>query len=122
MAVIYQDRANIYWNQANELLQKGEWTKASELAWGSVVEAIHALAESKGTKIKNHGALRNFIRAVAQQLQDERINELFKKAETFHANFYHEFLDESDVKDMFPYIQEFLEKIGNLLPPREIGG
>ena len=122
MAVTYQDRANIYWKQANELLQKEEWTKASELAWGSVVEAVNALAEFQGRKLTSHGQTKNYIRGIAQSLQDERINELFKKAETFHANFYHEFLDETDVKEILPYIQEFLEKIGTLLPPQKIGG
>ena len=118
MVTTYYDRANIYWKQANELLEKREWSKASELAWGSVVEVIHALAESKGAKIKNHGALRNFVRTVAQQLQDKEIWELFQKGETFHANFYHEFMDEQEVKEIFPFIKEFLERIGSLLPPR----
>ncbi|MBI4286846.1 MAG: hypothetical protein HY671_00255 [Chloroflexi bacterium] len=118
MATTYLDRANIYWKQANELLEKRGWSKASELAWGSVVEVIHALAESQGTKIKNHGALRDFIRTVAQQLQDNEIWRLFQKAEGFHANFYYEFMDEQEVKEIFPFIKEFLEKLGRLLPPR----
>lgn len=112
----------MYWKQANELLEKGEWTKASEMAWGSVVESVHALAEFQGKKLGGgHSELKDYVRGVSQHV-DRELYDVFRKAETYHANFYHDFLDEQDVKESFPLIKEFLERIASLLPRGIVGG
>ena len=111
----YLGRAQEYWKQASEFLKQRHFLKVSELAWGSVVQMVHALAVKQGRKLTTHKEIINYIRKISSMSGDKEMQELMKHAERLHANFYHQFLDENDVRETFGAIQRLLEKIGELL-------
>ncbi|MDO8636056.1 MAG: PaREP1 family protein [Dehalococcoidia bacterium] len=111
----YLGRAQEYWKQANEFLEQQHFLKVSELAWGSVVQMVHALAVKQGIKLTTHKELINYVRKIASMLGDREMQDLLKQAEKLHANFYHQFLDEADIRETFGAIERLLEKIGELL-------
>lgn len=55
------------------LLQKGEAGKAGELLWGSVTQAVHAVAASRGVALTNHRSLRYFVNQLARELRDPEV-------------------------------------------------
>jgi len=109
----YLANSNKYWQQALSQLESREAEKASELAWGSVVERIKALYFLKmGKKLsQSHGDVKSYIRNISNQLRDEELYKLFHEAESLHANFYEGFKDLDDVRRIFPSIQKLLTKI-----------
>lgn len=111
----YFSRSQEYWKQAKEFLKQRHFLKVSELAWGSMVQMAHALAVKQGVKLRRHVDIKRYIYNIASRLGDKEMAELFDKAEKLHVNFYHEILEEVEVKESFAAVQRLLEKIGQLL-------
>jgi hypothetical protein len=115
-ALDYLERSNRYWTQSLELLDAGEPAKASEMAWGSVVGRVEALALRRTeSPLGSHRRTRNFVRDIAQSEGIEELYEIFGNAERLHTNFYREFLEEYDVRSGLLYVRTFLEQIDRLL-------
>lgn len=114
-AEAYLGRAQEYWKQASDFLSQQHFLKVSELAWGSVNQMVHALAVKQGRKLTTHKEVIDYIRKIASVSGDKEMQELVKQAEKLHANFYHQFLDETEVKEIFGATQRLLDKIGELL-------
>ena len=111
----YSLRSEKYWKQALEFFTKRDFLKATELAWGSVCEAIYALGYKKGQALKGHNDVKGFIRNLALSSGHEQLYELFKNAESAHANFYREFMDENEIRDVVAKVEELLRRIRQLL-------
>lgn len=119
---VYWGRSQKYWRQALEHLEKGEREKATELAWGSLVEYIHALALIYGKRLGGgHQEMKVYVRDIASQLGDEEIFRLFQRAEAAHANFYRGFMADFEVKEVLAGIQKLMEKIQRAMPAN-LGG
>lgn len=112
---IYFENSNRYWNQAQEHLKRKELAKASELAWGSVAEAIKALAATTGHMVKGHREVRSYIKIVSGQLQDPELYEYFKEVERLHVNFYETHLDEDDIRGALSKAHVLLSKLRELI-------
>ena len=69
-------------------LNQGDYDKASEFFWGSIAQAIKALAANKGIELKTHGELWDFTRELAKELGDPKVYETFRTANYLHTNFY----------------------------------
>ena len=87
-------RSDEYWVQALEMLETGHLEKASELAWGSVIERVKALALAKHRlSLRGHRDVRDYVKRVAISAADEALYQTFKRAESLHVNFYESFFD-----------------------------
>lgn len=112
----YLDRARRYWAQSQEQWVKGEREKATELAWGSAVEMVKALALTGGQKLRTHGEVRNFVRSLANAHSDPELYHLFADAEAAHSNFYEGFMDETRVSEVLVNLRKLSDKISKSLP------
>lgn len=114
----YVRRSDHYWRQALERLKAGQWEKASELAWGSVVERVKALARLwSQAELRSHREVREFIKRAALQNADEALYRAFREAESLHINFYESFFDPEEVRQAFVAIQELLARLDSYLHP-----
>jgi len=118
----YLRQSQHYLLNARELIVKGENTKATELIWGSVAEAVKAVAASRGRELRSHGAIRDYVRASANQLrasanqlQDRDMVALFNSVEGAHRNFYEEFMKVADVREVLAKAMKLLEKLHRLV-------
>lgn len=84
----YKTQSIHYLENAFRFIKAGDAEKASEFLWGSMAEALKAVAASKGIWLKSHRDLRNYAIELARQLQDERIRHTFDRAQSLHSNFY----------------------------------
>lgn len=106
-----------YLGNALVALQNEEAGKAGELLWGSVAEALHAVAASKNVPIPSHRQLKNFALGLAKELRDESIATDFLLAESFHHNYYEVTFEPTDVAVAVVRIQEMVGKLHKLIPP-----
>ena len=82
------------YDEFEEYRRRGEYGKAGESLWGIVNNMLYLLGLTQGVKLSRHGEFRDFVRDLATASNDADMIDEFRAAETLHANFYHEFMDE----------------------------
>ncbi|MBI4296489.1 MAG: hypothetical protein HY667_05175 [Chloroflexi bacterium] len=97
-------------------LDLGEAEKASAFLWGSVAQALKAVAVSKDISLMSHAAIRSYARKLAKTLQDETILHAFEHAQSLHSNFYETGLLLEDVAISADEVRAFLAKLFKLIP------
>jgi hypothetical protein len=105
-----------YLENALIMLNKLEAGKASELLWGSIAEALQALAISRNIRLKNHRSLRWFVAELSKELGDKDIVAAFYQAENLHSNFHEVDLTPQDVAMVLEPIRETVKKLLDLIP------
>lgn len=111
----YASQSIRYLENAFEALNKEDYDKASEFLWGSVAEAIKAVAASKGVTLRSHVELWDWARMISKELGDENIYNAFFKANSLHSNFYEVRLKPEDVLIAVDSIRYFVGKLLRLL-------
>ena len=105
-------RSNQYWIQAVEQLEGQHLEKASELAWGSVLERVKALALVRSkVALRSHRDVRNYVKAEAARVGDQELFRTFQRAESLHINFYESFFELDEITEGFQYVREVLPRI-----------
>jgi len=93
----YADQSLRYLQNGVMSLNHGDYDKASEFFWGSIAQAVKAVAASRGLELKTHKELWDFTRELAKELSDPRIYEAFRTASYLHTNFYEVELEPEEV-------------------------
>jgi hypothetical protein len=107
-----------YMENALIMLNKQEAGKASELLWGSMAEALQAVAVSrnKNIRLKNHRSLRWFTAELSKELGDKSIVAAFYQAEHLHSNFHEVELTAQEVSMVLEPIRDTVKKLLDLIP------
>ena len=90
---------------------EGDVLQGSEKLWGAAAHAVMAVAQQRGWKYGNHYTLRETALRLADELEDERISLGLGVAEKFHANFYHEFMEDSELDMNRPLAKRFAARM-----------
>jgi hypothetical protein len=99
------------------MVSQGDVGKASELLWGSVAEAVQALATSRGKQLENHRSMHWFIGVLSKELNDQSIAEAFYVAENLHHKGFHEVeLEIRDVALVVEPIRKLVTRLLDLVP------
>ena len=112
--------AQQYLGNALLALQNGEAGKAGELLWGSVAQAINAVAASRNRSIATHRDLKNFALQLARELNDSNIEKNFIVVESLHHNFYDVQQEPQDIELVVPATQELVNRLLALIPPETL--
>ena len=89
----------------------GDVLQGSGKLWGAAAHAVMAVAQQRGWKYGNHYTLRETALRLADELADERISLGLGVAEKFHANFYHEFMEDSELDMNRPLAKRFVARM-----------
>ena len=84
----YRIQSRHYLENAFVAIKAGDLEKASEFIWGSMAQALKAVAASKKIQIRSHKQLRDYARELARVLNDKTIRDSFERAQSLHNNFY----------------------------------
>ena len=106
-----------YMENGQLMLKKQEAGKASELLWGSVSQALEALAESRNFTLSNHQSLRWFAAELSRETGDKSINNVFYQAEGLHHNFHSVDMTVQDVATNIDAIRDLVSKLLSMIPP-----
>lgn len=101
-----------YLQEAERLLEQGDYPQASEKFWGAVATAIKTIALAREWRHFSHAELR----AVIQRLSgaDQDLPRLFQVAESLHANFYEDFMQPETVTAYAQDTKRLIEKLAQL--------
>ncbi len=90
---------------------EGYVLQGSEKLWGAAAHAVMALAQRRGWKYGNHYALIQAVEAIAEEQGDRAFRSDFGVAEKFHANFYHDFMEEHELEFSRSIAIEFVARM-----------
>ena len=93
----------------------GDRQQASEKLWGAATQALMAVAQQQGWPHGSHQALKAAARRLANEHNDDLIAARFGVAEKFHANFYHDFMEDYQLDEDRPEVHDFVHRALALL-------
>ena len=93
----------------------GDRQQASEKLWGAATQALMAVAQQQGWPHGSHRALKTAARRLADEQDDRLIETGFSVAEKFHANFYHDFMEDYQLDADRPEVHDFVHRVLALL-------
>ena len=84
----YVARSQEYLQNAYGSLEQNEVEKAGEFLWGSMAQAIKAIAAFKGEHLASHAAIWKYVTELSRELGDPGLFDAFGDANSLHRNFY----------------------------------
>ena len=112
----YKAQSIHYLENAFIFIEAGDSEKASEFLWGSMAEALKAVAASRDIWLKSHRDIRNYAKELAEALQDGSIGHTFDNAQALHSNFYESGLILEDVVTCAEDVKDAVGKLLGLIP------
>lgn len=92
----------------------GDILQGSEKLWGAAAHAVMAVAQQRGWRFSDHRALRSAADRLADELQEPILASNFSVAEKFHANFYHDFMQDFEIEGDRKNVRDFVSSILSL--------
>lgn len=99
---------------ADREFDTGDFLQASEKLWGAASHAVMAVAQQRGWAYGKHGNLKNVARWLYQETGETIFREGFSTAEKFHANFYHDFMEDFQLEEDRPVVRDFVIRMMDL--------
>ena len=97
-------------------LEAGDELQASEKLWGAAAHALRAVLHSEGRPHGKRRELREAAMRMSAERGDSAIAAGFAVTDKFHANFYHGFMEEDDIRSERVVVREFVDRILNDRP------
>ena len=89
----------------------GDVLQGSEKLWGAASHAVIAVAQQRGWPYGKHQALKSVVRRLYEESGDAFWQAGFLAAEKFHANFYHDFMEDFQVEEDRPLVRHFVARM-----------
>lgn len=100
-----------YLRDAEALLEKGDYSQASEKFWGAAAEVVKAAAAKKGRRLKSHNELWSYVIDLDKKNPALGLVNSFGGASYLHSNFYEEELSPEIVKALARTVKSFVDKM-----------
>jgi len=114
-----KDRANYYYNNAGKFYEAKNLSKASEFLWGALNQLAYAIGLLHDKKLSEHGKVVRFIEELANTSDSKEVAEQMAdglaSAQSIHANFYHDFMDEVQFTHHKDKVDKLLTKLAEML-------
>ena len=92
----------------------GDTLQGSEKLWGAAAHAVMALAQQRGWRFGDHRSLQAAADRLADERREPRLSEQFGLAQKFHANFYHDFMQDHEINRDRPAVHRFVNRVLSL--------
>ena len=111
----YRAQSTHYFENALSSIEAGDAEKAGEFVWGSMAEALKAVAAKKGTRLWRHDDIGDYAKKLAKELGNEEITKAHGLASSLHSNFYEAGLRIEDVRLRLDQIKGTIKKLLELV-------
>ena len=115
----YKTQSSHYFENALHFMEAGDAEKASEFLWGSLSQALKAVAASRDIRLRSHKNIRDYATELARTLKDDSIRHAFNSAQSLHSNFYESGLLLEDVVNGAEDVKAAVFKLLSLIPEEE---
>jgi hypothetical protein len=112
----YRNQSVHYFENALASIEARDAEKAGEFLWGSMAEAIKAVAASEGKQLKAHSEIRDYARKLAKHMHDEAIWDVYGSANYLHSNYYEAGLRIEEIQTYAERIRSTVGKLLELVP------
>ena len=89
----------------------GDNRQGSEKLWGAATQVVIAMAQNRDWNYGNHRALDDAVERLTIAYGDPSIRTGFLAAEKFHANFFHNFMEDFELESGRPLVHDFVERM-----------
>ena len=96
---------------ADREFEAGDHLQASEKLWGAASHALIAVAQQRNLPHGSHRALKKAAQLLVDETGDGTLHAGFAVAEKFHANFYHDFMEDFQLDADRPTVNNFVESL-----------
>ena len=93
----------------------GDHRQGSEKLYGAATQAVIAICQHRGWRYQSHRAMKNAVINLGREYDDPFIVAGFATAERFHANFFHDNIEDYDVEGERPAVHQFVARMLALL-------
>lgn len=93
----------------------GDHLQGSEKLYGAATQAIIAICQQRGWKYNNHRSMKRAVAEIAREQGEQLIVGGFSTAERFHANFFHDHMEDYDIDTERPAVHRFVARLLNLV-------
>ena len=93
----------------------GDHLQGSEKLYGAATQAVIAICQQRGWRRHTHRAMKQAVAAIAREEGDALIVGGFSAAERFHANFFHDHMEDYDIAAERPTVHHFVARLLGLL-------
>ena len=97
----------------------GDLRQGSEKLWGAASQAVIAIAQERGWDYGSHRSLSVTVRRLYEETGDDFLRAAFSTAEKFHANFYHNFMEDYELEESRPVVHDFVARVLALMETSE---
>ena len=115
----YRAQSRHYFENALSSIEAGDAEKAGEFVWGSMAEALKAVAAKKGIRLWRHDDIGDYAKKLAKELGNEEISKAHGLASSLHSNFYEAGLRIEDVRLRLDQIKDTIRKLLDLATEEE---
>ncbi|MSQ07620.1 MAG: hypothetical protein EXR54_10045 [Dehalococcoidia bacterium] len=112
----YVNRSQHYLQNAYASLEQGEVEKAGEFLWGSMAQAIKAVATFRGLNLRSHDQIRAYASELSRAIGDTALRDAFRDANSLHQNFYESGLTREIVLEYGERIRHSVGRLLSLIP------
>jgi hypothetical protein len=91
--------------------EAGDHLQASEKLWGAASHALIAVAQQRNLPHGSHRALKTAAQLLVDETGDMALLAGFLAAQKFHANFYHDFMEDFDLDADRPTVKDFVDRL-----------
>ena len=92
----------------------GDILQGSEKLWGAAAHAVMAIAQRRGWRFGDHRALQAAADRLSDELREPLLSSDFGLAQKFHANFYHDFMQDYEIDRNRPAVHRFVNRVLSL--------
>ena len=106
--------ATDFLDAADREFDAGDILQGSEKLWGAASHALIAVAQKRGWQYHKHGHLKEAARRLYRETSLEILRGGFLTSEQFHANFYHDFMEDDVIAEARAQVRDFVIKLMDL--------
>ena len=115
----YKAQSIHYIENAFLSMEDGNVEKAGEFLWGSMAEALKAVAASEDKELNTHGEIRKYAAELAKKHDDVSIWDVYGIANSLHGNFYEAGLSLEEVQTHAERIRTTVVKLFSFIPKED---
>ena len=94
---------------AGREIAAGDTVQGAEKLWGATSQALKAYCASQGLPHSRYAHRRRALLDLAERTDDRFLRTAFATAESSHANFYNDWMDQEHLETYLPDIQHLVQ-------------
>ena len=103
--------ARKFLQDSQEEFDSGDELQGSEKLWGATCQAVTAVAKRRGWRFGKSNHRANVVDRLVEEYNDTSLDAEFSVAEKFHANFYHDFMEDYEIVRGRQTVSRFVHRI-----------